>query len=98
MKLFLFISQSIYALMLVPWLIVWGVSFMVFDSGLSLWGVGIMIMVTLYPIAVAMLLIILDLCEEDASSFYRSDQSRSFHLDHGLCTHHLRILIPGELT
>ncbi|PAK51091.1 hypothetical protein [Paenibacillus sp. 7541] len=53
MKLFLFISQSIYALMLVPWLIVWGVSFMVFDSGLSLWGVGIMIMVTLYPIAVA---------------------------------------------
>lgn len=53
MKLFLFISQSIYALMLVPWFIVWGVSFMVFDSGYSLWGVGIMIMVTLYPIAVA---------------------------------------------
>lgn len=53
MKLFLFISQSIYALMLVPWFIVWGVSFMVFNNGLSLWVVGIMIMVILYPIAVA---------------------------------------------
>lgn len=52
MRLFLIIIQSFYAVMLLPWFLIWGLSFMVFDSGISLWGIGIMIAVTLYPIAV----------------------------------------------
>ena len=52
MRLFLIFVQSIYAIMLLPWFLIWGLSFMVFDNGVSLWGIGIMIAVTLYPIAV----------------------------------------------
>jgi len=51
MKLLLIIIQSVYSIMLLPWYFIWGLSFMVFDSGISLWGIGIMISVTLYPVA-----------------------------------------------
>ncbi len=53
MKLFLIIVQVLYSIMLVPWFLIWGLSFMVFDSGISFWGIGIMIAVTLYPVTVA---------------------------------------------
>jgi hypothetical protein len=52
MKLFLIIVQSFYSIMLLPWFFVWGLSFMVFDNGISLWGIGIVIIVSLYPVAV----------------------------------------------
>ena len=51
MKIFLIISQIIYAALLLPWLFILGISFMVFDNGVSLWGVGLMIAIGLYPVA-----------------------------------------------
>ncbi|MDR6726907.1 apolipoprotein N-acyltransferase [Paenibacillus amylolyticus] len=52
MKLYLFIIQSFYVLTLMPWFIIWGLSFMAFDSGVSMWGVALVTIVTLYPLAV----------------------------------------------
>ncbi|MEY8744401.1 hypothetical protein AB9M62_34325 [Bacillales bacterium AN1005] len=39
-------------LTLMPWFIIWGLSFMAFDSGVSMWGVALVTIVTLYPLAV----------------------------------------------
>jgi len=52
MKVFLIISQIIYAVMLLPWIVILGLSVMVFDNGISLWGVGLMTAIGLYPLAV----------------------------------------------
>ena len=52
MKLYLFIIQSFYVLTLIPWFIIWGLSFMAFDSGVSMWGISLVTIVTLYPLAV----------------------------------------------
>ncbi|MDF2963799.1 MAG: hypothetical protein K0S39_5534 [Paenibacillus sp.] len=52
MKNFLIISQLIYLLCMVPWLVVWGLSFMGFDNGVSLVNVSIVLAIGVYPIAV----------------------------------------------
>jgi len=52
MKVFLIISQIIYAVMLLPWIVILGLSVMVFDNGISLWEVGLMTVIGLYPLAV----------------------------------------------
>jgi hypothetical protein len=52
MKFYLLVIQAFYLLSLIPWFIIWGLSFMVFDNGISAWGISIMIIVSLYPVAV----------------------------------------------
>lgn len=52
MKFYLVIIQVLYLLSLIPWFVIWGLSFMVFDNGISAWGISIMIIVSLYPVAV----------------------------------------------
>jgi len=51
-KLFLLISQIIYALGLLPWLFIWGMSVMVFDAGVYLGNTLFFIAISAYPIAV----------------------------------------------
>jgi hypothetical protein len=52
MKLYLISIQAFYLISLIPWFLIWGLSFMVFDNGISAWGVSIMVIVSLYPVAV----------------------------------------------
>ncbi|MDR7074048.1 hypothetical protein J2X07_003038 [Fictibacillus barbaricus] len=52
MKVFLIISQILYLLCIIPWLAVWGLSFMSFDNGIALWNSAFVILISLYPIAV----------------------------------------------
>ncbi|MEH7302616.1 hypothetical protein [Neobacillus drentensis] len=52
MKLYLIISQILFALSLIPWFIIWGLSFMSFDSGVNLANGSFVIAITLYPVAV----------------------------------------------
>ena len=52
MKIFLILTQIIYTVMLLPWIVILELSFMVFDNGISLWGIGLMLAVGLYPVAV----------------------------------------------
>ncbi|WP_276358341.1 hypothetical protein [Cohnella caldifontis] len=51
MKTFLVISQFLYALCIIPWLLIWGISFMSFDQGFSWFGVALVTGVGIYPIA-----------------------------------------------
>jgi peptidoglycan/LPS O-acetylase OafA/YrhL len=52
MKLYLISTQVLYALSLVPWLMIWGLSFMSFDSGFHVYNVSFVLAITLYPVAV----------------------------------------------
>jgi hypothetical protein len=52
MKLYLIISQVLYALSLVPWFAIWGLSFMSFDSGVNVYNISFVLAITLYPVAV----------------------------------------------
>jgi hypothetical protein len=52
MKFYLISIQAFYLISFIPWFLIWGLSFMVFDNGISAWGVSIMVIVSLYPIAV----------------------------------------------
>jgi hypothetical protein len=52
MKLYLIISQILYALSLIPWFVIWGLSFMSFDSGVNLANGSFVLTITLYPVAV----------------------------------------------
>jgi hypothetical protein len=52
MILYLLIIQVFYLVTLIPWFVIWGLSTMVFDAGVTAWGISIMIIVSLYPIAV----------------------------------------------
>ncbi|MGA9226198.1 MAG: hypothetical protein WB217_07655 [Mesobacillus sp.] len=52
MKPFLILSQTIYILSLVPWFVIWGLSFMSFDSGVNFYNISFVLVITLYPIAV----------------------------------------------
>lgn len=52
MKTFLAISQSLYALCLLPWLMVWGLSFMSFDQGFAWSSFAFVAGIGIYPIAV----------------------------------------------
>ncbi|MFD2446952.1 hypothetical protein ACFSO7_23725 [Bacillus sp. CGMCC 1.16607] len=52
MKKFLVISQILYLICTLPWLIIWGLSFMSFDNGIGLGNVTFVLSIGLYPIAV----------------------------------------------
>lgn len=52
MKPFLIITQVFYILSLVPWFVIWGLSFMSFDSGFHFYNVFFVLVITLYPVAV----------------------------------------------
>ncbi|HYK74242.1 MAG TPA: hypothetical protein VEV44_14195 [Pseudoneobacillus sp.] len=52
MKTFLIISQLVYLLCIIPWLPIWGLSFMSFDNGIALGNVTFVSAIGLYPIAV----------------------------------------------
>ncbi|MDQ0192064.1 magnesium-transporting ATPase (P-type) [Paenibacillus wynnii] len=58
MKPFLVITQLIYTGCLVAWLVVWLMSFMVFDSGVSFWNSLFFLLVSLFPVAVVVCSII----------------------------------------
>jgi len=51
-KLFLIITQILYVLSLLPWFVIWGMSFMSFDAGIGLYNSLFVITITLYPVAV----------------------------------------------
>ncbi|MBB6669610.1 hypothetical protein [Cohnella nanjingensis] len=51
MKLFLVLSQILYLLCMIPWLFVWGISFMSFDQGFGLANVSFVAGIGLYPVA-----------------------------------------------
>ncbi len=52
MKIFLVLSQILYVLCTLPWLIIWGLSFMSFDNGFGLGNVSFVLAIGLYPVAV----------------------------------------------
>ncbi|TLS52166.1 hypothetical protein FE782_12485 [Paenibacillus antri] len=52
MKAFFISSQILYVLCLAPWFLIWGISFMGFDSGFSWFAVALTGGIGLYPIAV----------------------------------------------
>ena len=51
MKIYLVIIQVIYLLCLIPWLPIWGLSFMSFDGGFSFYNILFVLIVSLYPVA-----------------------------------------------
>ncbi len=51
-KPFLIITQVLYVLSLLPWFVIWGMSFMSFDAGIGLYNSLFVITITLYPVAV----------------------------------------------
>jgi hypothetical protein len=52
MKPYLIISQILYVLSLVPWFVIWGLSFMSFDSGVNLANSSFVLAISLFPVAV----------------------------------------------
>ncbi|MEY2194281.1 hypothetical protein AB7942_16295 [Neobacillus sp. BF23-41] len=52
MKLYLIISQILFLLSLIPWFVIWGLSFMSFDSGVNLSNGSFVLAISLYPVAV----------------------------------------------
>ncbi|WP_102273449.1 hypothetical protein [Cytobacillus massiliigabonensis] len=52
MKIYLILSQILYLLCTLPWLLIWGMSFMSFDSGFGLGNVSFVLGIGLYPVAV----------------------------------------------
>jgi len=52
MKIYLVILQVIYLLCLIPWLPIWGLSFMSFDGGFSIYNILFVSIITLYPVAI----------------------------------------------
>ena len=52
MKIYLVGSQILYVLCLIPWFVIWGLSFMSFDQGFSVWNISFVLGIGLYPVAV----------------------------------------------
>lgn len=52
MKPYLIITQILYALSFIPWFVIWGLSFMSFDSGVNSANVSFVLAISLYPVAV----------------------------------------------
>lgn len=52
MKPFLIITQILYALSLLPWFVIWSMSFMSFDAGIGFYNSLFVLIITLYPVAV----------------------------------------------
>lgn len=51
MKKFLVISQFFYLLFLIPWLLIFGLSFMSFDGGVNAFNSAFVLGIGLYPVA-----------------------------------------------
>ncbi|OIK15363.1 hypothetical protein BIV60_10010 [Bacillus sp. MUM 116] len=52
MKPYLIISQILYVLSLIPWFVIWGLSFMSFDNGTNVANVSFVLAISLYPVVV----------------------------------------------
>ncbi|RIX60160.1 hypothetical protein D3P08_00830 [Paenibacillus nanensis] len=52
MKVYLILTQVLFGLSLIPWVVIWGLSFMSFDAGFSAANLAFVGTITLYPIAV----------------------------------------------
>ncbi|MGF7030776.1 hypothetical protein J2T17_001682 [Paenibacillus mucilaginosus] len=52
MRTYLLVSQCLYAVSLMAWFPVWGMSFMVFDQGIALWNTLFFLSISAYPVAV----------------------------------------------
>lgn len=52
MTLFLIITQILFLVSLLPWYVIWMMSFMSFDSGIGLGNSAFVIAISLYPVAV----------------------------------------------
>lgn len=52
MKVYLIISQLVYLICIIPWLPIWGLSFMSFDNGIDLGNTAFVLGIGLYPIVV----------------------------------------------
>lgn len=52
MKIYLIGSQILYVLCLIPWFVIWGLSFMSFDNGFSAGNISFVLGIGLYPVAV----------------------------------------------
>lgn len=51
-KPFLVIIQILYVLSLLPWFVIWGLSFMSFDAGIGFYNALFVLVITIYPIVV----------------------------------------------
>lgn len=51
-KPFLVITQILYVLSLLPWFVIWGLSFMSFDAGIGFYNTLFVLVITIYPIVV----------------------------------------------
>lgn len=52
MRTFFVISQIIYLPCIIPWLLIWGISFMGFDSGVSGGAITLVSIIGVYPLVV----------------------------------------------
>lgn len=52
MKPYLIISQILYVLSLIPWVAIWGLSFMSFDNGMNAANISFVLVISLYLVAV----------------------------------------------
>ncbi|MEC0173765.1 hypothetical protein P4H83_02650 [Paenibacillus favisporus] len=50
MRTYFVISQIIYVLCFIPWLLIWGISFMGFDSGISGAAIALVSVIGVYPL------------------------------------------------
>jgi hypothetical protein len=51
-KPFLIIIQVLYVLSLLPWFVIWGLSFMSFDAGIGFYNTLFVSVITIYPVVV----------------------------------------------
>lgn len=52
MKAYLIISQILFLVSLLPWYVIWMMSFMSFDSGVGVGNSAFVMAITLYPVAI----------------------------------------------
>jgi hypothetical protein len=51
-KPLLVITQILYVLSLLPWFVIWGLSFMSFDAGIGFYNTLFVLIITIYPVVV----------------------------------------------
>ncbi|KUP03925.1 hypothetical protein Q75_17240 [Bacillus coahuilensis p1.1.43] len=52
MKIYLISLQCLYFFTFIPWVAIWGLSFMSFDGGVGVWNSLFVLIITIYPAAV----------------------------------------------
>lgn len=52
MLVYLIVSQVLFICSLLPWIIIWGMSFMSFDAGIGLYNSLFVLTITVYPLAI----------------------------------------------